>query len=160
MKHRMWYFLYYLILNFISEILHIRKSQTQNRKSQKIEKSSKEKMAKKSQKIVLFVEESFQNDTRNLISLGFKFVLYKHSSCACTYCHTLMFTFVIWHVTCVSTIYQCRNSYSHVTFDIQYFGNHQKPVDEKFEVSSKAGYLFMNRAAVDEEDKCEILKIF
>ena len=27
-------------------------------------------------------------------------------------------------------------------------------------VSSKAGYLFMNRAAVDEEDKSEILKIF
>ena len=25
---------------------------------------------------------------------------------------------------------------------------------------SKAGYLFMNRAAVDEEDQCEILKIF
>ena len=27
-------------------------------------------------------------------------------------------------------------------------------------VSSKAGYLFMNRAAVDEEDQSEILKIF
>ena len=38
--------------------------------------------------------------------------------------------------------------------------NHLKPFEEKCLVSSKAGYLFMNRAAVDEEDKCEILKIF
>ena len=48
----------------------------------------------------------------------------------------------------------------HLTFDIHYFGNHHKPVDEKFVVPSKAGYLFMNRAAVDEEDQSEILKIF
>ena len=48
----------------------------------------------------------------------------------------------------------------HVTFDIQYLGNNQKSSEEKFIVSSKAGYLFMNRAAVDEEDQCEILKIF
>ena len=47
-----------------------------------------------------------------------------------------------------------------MTFDLHYLGNLQKPNEEKCLVSSKAGYLFMNRAAVDEEDQCEILKIF
>ena len=47
-----------------------------------------------------------------------------------------------------------------MTFEILYFVNPSKPSEEKFIVASKAGYLFMNRAAVDEEDKCEILKIF
>ena len=48
----------------------------------------------------------------------------------------------------------------HVTFDIQYLENNHKPSEYKCYVSSKAGYLFMNRAAVDEEDQSEILKIF
>ena len=46
-----------------------------------------------------------------------------------------------------------------MTFDLHNLGNPQKP-NFKFRVSSKAGYLFMNRAAVDEDDQCEILKIF
>ena len=48
----------------------------------------------------------------------------------------------------------------YLTYDIQYFGNPKKPSEEKWNISSKAGYLFMNRAAVDEEDQSEILKIF
>ena len=47
-----------------------------------------------------------------------------------------------------------------MTFEILYFVNPSKPSEEKCFVSSKAGYLFMNRAAVDEEDQSEILKIF
>ena len=47
-----------------------------------------------------------------------------------------------------------------LTFEIQYLGDPKKPSDKKFTVPSKAGYLFMNRAAVDEDDQCEILKIF
>ena len=47
-----------------------------------------------------------------------------------------------------------------MTFEILYFVNPSKPSEEKFLVASKAGYLFMNRAAVDEEDQSEILKIF
>ena len=46
-----------------------------------------------------------------------------------------------------------------MTFEILYFVNPSKPSEEKFIVASKAGYLFMNRAAVDEEDQSEILKI-
>ena len=48
----------------------------------------------------------------------------------------------------------------YLRLDIQCTGNPLKPCEEKFLVSSKAGYLFMNRAAVDEEDQSEILKIF
>ena len=47
-----------------------------------------------------------------------------------------------------------------MTFDLHYFGNLPKPSEDKWMVPSKAGYLFMNRAAVDEDDQCEILKIF
>ena len=47
-----------------------------------------------------------------------------------------------------------------MTFEILYFVNPSKPSEEKFIVASKAGYLFMNQAAVDEEDQSEILKIF
>ena len=54
----------------------------------------------------------------------------------------------------------CGTPLYHVTFDIQYLENNHKPYEDKWNVSSKAGYLFMNRAAVDEEDQSEILKIF
>ena len=47
----------------------------------------------------------------------------------------------------------------YLTYDIQYFGNPKKPSDDKCLVSLKAGYLLMNRVAVDEEDQSEILKI-
>ena len=48
----------------------------------------------------------------------------------------------------------------YLTFDIQYLEKNQKPSEEKCLVSSKAGYFYMNLAAIDEEDQCEILKIF